>query len=209
MEAERYDVVLMDVQTELDGLEATRRTRRRRPGPPPRIVTITGNAMQDDREECLAAGMDNYLAKPIRVPEPQAALERARGELAECAPPPGGRPYLDEKALDALRQQFGEGGDAFVGERIDTFLAEGPEVVATLRRGVERGEPDEVRRAAHTLKGNGQTLGAGDLASLCRELEELAKQGTLDAVAELAARVGAEHAQLERALGAARSKAAR
>ena len=73
-----YDVVLMDVQMpELDGLEATRRIRARWPERGIRIIAMTANAMAEDREACLAAGMDDYLSKPIRVVELIGALERA------------------------------------------------------------------------------------------------------------------------------------
>ncbi len=77
VERQTYDVVLMDVQMpELDGLEASRRiTARWKPGERPRIVAMTANAMQGDREECLAAGMDDYLTKPIRVERLIEALE--------------------------------------------------------------------------------------------------------------------------------------
>ncbi len=73
-----YDVVLMDVQMpEMDGLEATRQIRRRWPNPTgPRVIAMTANAMQGDREMCLEAGMDDYVSKPIQVKELQAALER-------------------------------------------------------------------------------------------------------------------------------------
>jgi CheY-like chemotaxis protein len=73
-----YDVVLMDVQMpELDGLEATRRiTARWKPNDRPRIVAMTANAMQGDREMCLAAGMDDYITKPIRVDQLVQALMR-------------------------------------------------------------------------------------------------------------------------------------
>ncbi len=78
LERDAFDVVLMDVQMpELDGLDATRRIRATWPDRPVRIVAMTANAMADDREACLAAGMDDYVSKPIRVDELVAALERA------------------------------------------------------------------------------------------------------------------------------------
>jgi CheY-like chemotaxis protein len=82
LERQRYDVVLMDVQMpEMDGLEASRRIVARWPAPAqrPRIVAMTANAMQGDREECLAAGMDDYVTKPIRVDALVAALVQAGG----------------------------------------------------------------------------------------------------------------------------------
>ena len=79
LERQPYDLVLMDVQMpEMDGLEATRRLRLDLPASrQPRIIAMTANAMQGDLETCLAAGMDDYIAKPIRVHELAAALERA------------------------------------------------------------------------------------------------------------------------------------
>jgi CheY-like chemotaxis protein len=83
VERQPYDVILMDVQMpEMDGLEATRRICERWPsGERPRIIAMTANAMQGDREMCLEAGMDDYLAKPIRVEELVAALSQC-GPLA-------------------------------------------------------------------------------------------------------------------------------
>jgi CheY-like chemotaxis protein len=80
LERERYDVVLMDVQMpELDGLDATRRICERWPaGERPRIVAMTANAMEEDREACFAAGMDDYVAKPIRPEALAEALRQAR-----------------------------------------------------------------------------------------------------------------------------------
>ena len=86
LEATAYDVVLMDVQMpELDGLEATRRIRARWPDRPLRIVAMTANAMEGDREMCLAAGMDDYVSKPIRPDELAAALLAAPGRADEPA----------------------------------------------------------------------------------------------------------------------------
>jgi signal transduction histidine kinase/DNA-binding response OmpR family regulator len=80
LERQRYDVVLMDVQMpEMDGLDATREICRRWPsGRRPHIIAMTANAMQGDREDCLAAGMDDYVSKPIRVDELVQALRRSR-----------------------------------------------------------------------------------------------------------------------------------
>ena len=70
---------------ELDGLEATRRIRARWPDGRPRIVAMTANAMAEDREACLAAGMDDYLAKPIRTEELTAALDRSSSAVGTSA----------------------------------------------------------------------------------------------------------------------------
>jgi CheY-like chemotaxis protein len=92
LERAPYDLVLMDVQMpELDGLEATRRIRARWPDNGPRIVAMTANAMAEDREACLAAGMDDYLAKPIRTAELTAALNRSTASLGATANPGGRR----------------------------------------------------------------------------------------------------------------------
>jgi CheY-like chemotaxis protein len=78
-----YDVVFMDVQMpEMDGLEATRQIRAKQGGGGPRIVAMTANAMEGDREACLAAGMDDYVGKPIRVHELLAALEQTPSTVA-------------------------------------------------------------------------------------------------------------------------------
>jgi CheY-like chemotaxis protein len=187
----KYDVVLMDVQMPgLDGLEATRRIRQRHPHGPPRIVAMTANALQEDREACFAAGMDDYLAKPIRIEQLAEALEWRRPGAAAAEETPA----LDRGTLHELRAQFGDA--AIVDELIETFLRDAPQLIAALRAD----GPEEVRRAAHTLKTNARTLGAGELGRLSEELEELARADALNRDGERVARVEAEYARVERAL---------
>jgi PAS domain S-box-containing protein len=216
VERQTYDVVLMDVQMpELDGFEASREINRRWPGEQhPRIVAMTANAMQGDRELCEAAGMDDYVAKPVRVEELVAALERcrrrgeagARGGLARAGatadvsrPAQAGttadvsgraaagatadlslsadRAVINRKVFDRLTATMGA---AFIAELIDTSVEDGRELIATLRRALARSDLDGFRRAAHSLKSNAETLGAGGLATLARELESMARAGSLD-----------------------------
>ena len=201
LERQPYDVVLMDVQMpELDGLEASRRIGERWPVEiRPRIVAMTANAMPEDREACFAAGMDDYVAKPIRPNELAQALRRAR-RLEGRTDRAGAS--LDANAVESLREL---GGEAFVAEVIDTFLSDAPALVAALRTTHEHGDKEELRRAAHTLKSNGQTFGAGGFSDLCRELEARAKSDELDGSAELVDRIEREYAALEKTLAALRS----
>lgn len=89
LENRRYDLVLMDLQMpEMDGLEASRQIRRRLPpGRQPKIIALTANAMQGDREICLAAGMDDYISKPVKMQEIAAAIRRQFSKRP-AAPPP-------------------------------------------------------------------------------------------------------------------------
>ncbi|HEX5173795.1 MAG TPA: GAF domain-containing protein [Gaiellaceae bacterium] len=207
LERRPYDVVLMDVQMpELDGLDATRRICERWPEETrPRIIAMTANALPEDREACFAAGMNDYVAKPIRAEELVAALKRVR-PLANGdgdADEPVEYVNLDDGALANLRDL---GGDDFLGEVIDAFLGDAPELIATLRRSLQETNTEELRRAAHTLKSNGATLGAEGFAELCRTLEHSAKAGELDGAAELVARIEQQYGPLEEALSALRSE---
>ncbi len=205
LERETYDVVLMDVQMpELDGLEATRRIRERFGSTDaPTVIAMTANAMEGDREECLAAGMDDYLSKPIRMDELARALARCR--------PVRAHKVLDHKTLDhetlaELVASLGGGdeGREAVGELVDTFLDDAVTQMATLHGAVERGDAEVARRAAHTLKSNGATFGAQRFAELCRKLEALTREGGLDAAPELLGRADEEWERVREALAAAR-----
>jgi CheY-like chemotaxis protein len=205
LERQPYDVVLMDVQMpELDGLDATRQICERWPEETrPHIVAMTANALPEDREACFAAGMNDYVAKPIRAEELVAALKRAKPLANGDGGSAVGFVSLDDEALGSLREL---GGDEFLGEVIDAFLADAPALVATLRSSLEERNAEELRRAAHTLKSNGATLGAGEFAELCRTLEQRAKSEELDGASELVDRIEQEYRSLEEALSALRSE---
>ena len=194
LERSPYDLVLMDVQMpEMDGLEATRRIHERWGSSRPRIVAVTAGAMSDERERCLAAGMDDYLTKPIRIEELSAALAGAHALVSPSS-----------SAVERLRASVGDAGTM---ELIDTFLAEAPGALGALREAVEQGDADALRRTAHTLKSNGATFGAEELSRLCRELEELGAAGRTEGAAELVMRVEAEYERVRTGLAAARREA--
>jgi HPt (histidine-containing phosphotransfer) domain-containing protein len=111
---------------------------------------------------------------------------------------------LDGKALDSLRQL---GGDDFVGELIDTFLRDAPDLLAMLRRSLEAHDVDELRHAAHTLKSNGATFGAEGFSELCSRLEGQARTGALAGASELVDRIEQEYERFERELAALRAGA--
>jgi signal transduction histidine kinase/DNA-binding response OmpR family regulator len=182
LEQTAYDVVLMDVQMpELDGLDASRAIcARRSPPRRPCIIAMTAEALPGDREKCLAAGMDDYVVKPVTLAQLAAALARCRREPAArdaggavTTTAPAGA--LDRTVLDQLREDLGDGDT--VRDLITTFLDKTPAVLATLQQAAARGDVTGVRQAAHMLKGTSAMLGAQALSERCAAIERDAKAG--------------------------------
>jgi PAS domain S-box-containing protein len=206
---QRYDVVLMDVEMPvLDGLEASRRINREWPAAQrPRIIAMTANAMQGDRETCLAAGMDDYLSKPIRREELAAALTRFESRAVPADDSPMAEEVDGPEPVDLAEIEATVGDPIFVRQLISTFLNDAPGLVGTLRSSLEQCNFEELRRAAHTLKSNGRTFGATALASLSEELELCARTGTVASAGDLIPRIEKEYARVEEALGALAGRA--
>ncbi len=200
VERQTYDVILMDVQMpEMDGLEASRQICHRWPaGKRPRIIAMTANAMQGDREMCLAAGMDDYLSKPIRVNELVTALAQS------ALKPAGGETVTENTAID--QATFDElvastGGDpAFIKELVDTYLTDAPELFAQMRGALAARNAEDFRRAAHSLKSNSASLGAMTLSAQAKELEMMGKAGTLEGAAARIAAADVEYTRVKAAL---------
>ena len=162
-----YDVILMDVQMpDMDGLEATRRIVGMTTGPQPWIVALTANVMDADREACAAAGMNDFLAKPIRPQELADVLDRS--------------PIRDDSAVDwetlraHVRGMAGMDDHELERDLAEDFVIRCAGAACGDRHGLEVGDPTDVRRAAHTLKSHAALFGASQLETLSRRLEELA-----------------------------------
>jgi two-component system, sensor histidine kinase and response regulator len=207
VEARRFDLVLMDMQMpEMDGFDAVAAIRAKEQGSGRHvpIVAMTAHAMKGDRERCLEAGADGYVAKPFRRADLRQAIARAvpdaltappatapvPAETGDVVPGAGPRPGLDEAAiLDRV-----EGDRALLAEVVDLFVADSPSLLGALQTAVDAGDPTALKAAAHTLKGSAANFGPSRLVELALELEELGRAGD-------AASAAAVLAELERELG--------
>jgi PAS domain S-box-containing protein len=206
-----FDVILMDVQMpEMNGLDATAAIRQRERGGPRHvpIIAMTAHAMAGDRDQCLAAGMDAYVSKPLRAGDLFDAVERMSASLAgDAGPSP--RPEAPGPAagdsLDAgtLIANFGGGRD-LVAEVIDVFLADSEGMAAALRRAIESRDDGAAAGAAHALKGSIGLFSRGRSFELARQIELKARAGDLSHAPEAVAELEGAVASLGRELRALR-----
>ena len=204
-ERQLYDVILMDVQMpEMDGLEASREIIKRMSAERrPRIVALTANAMREDQETCLAAGMDDYLSKPVNPRALQAALVRT-AEWLQYRKTTYSHPHDDalsssvritkpnssastEKlslATDIDPLLLADLQDS-LPELIEIFRVEGQTCIADMQVALQNADPRQMAEAAHGLKGIASNMGGRGLAACCSQLETLGKKGTLDGAPRL------------------------
>lgn len=188
---ESFDLVLMDCMMPLlDGYDATAAIRQLEAATPARrripVVALTAAALQGDRERCLAAGMDDFLTKPLALADLRAKVAQwastsTTGPEVVAAPLGArqGRAVLDQSVLRQLRFP-GADGVCMLTKLIATFMATTPDRLTALANAVARRDAGEVGLIAHTLKTSCAWLGAGALSGRFRELEEAAREGDTD-----------------------------
>ena len=197
IERQPYDLVFMDLQMpEMDGLAATQAIRERQKAARPAphfdrrivIVAMTASAMQSDRDRCLAAGMDDYLAKPIRPEDIRRVVERwgpvfQEAQTAAAAPaadPPPGQQPASEPAVDFDRlMEFAEGDLNNLQELVTLYIQQTTQQINQLRTALAAGNAAEVRRVAHSCAGASATCGMRRITPMLRRMEAQAEAGDL------------------------------
>jgi CheY-like chemotaxis protein/HPt (histidine-containing phosphotransfer) domain-containing protein len=232
VEQKPYDVILMDVQMpEMDGLDATRRIRQRQqePAPPAHfqkpivIIAMTANAMQGDREKCVAAGMDDYLPKPVRPEALQAILELQAGRVLKFAaqtpasaaepatPPPSSPPVLtvlpapvqgpsmaEHPPIDMDRlNEFAGGSLENFNELVALYLKQTTEQIELIRTALAENNAERASRVAHSCAGASATCGMSAIVPLLRQVEHLTQEGKVPAANELVPAIDHEFTRLK------------
>jgi two-component system, sensor histidine kinase and response regulator len=184
--ARPFDLVLMDVQMpEMGGLEATAaiREHERTSGLHVPIVAMTARALSGDREECLRAGMDGYLSKPVRAEQLIEAVERYGGAPAHgrhTGSRSSGGSAVNGGGLDQHAALARVNGDRrLLREVAELFLADCPRTLAALRRAVRQKNAARIHAAAHALKGSVAIFGARAAVEAARELQRMGETGEL------------------------------
>ena len=220
LDRQTYDLIFMDVMMpEMGGLEATRliRERQRQNSQFPNykssiiIVAMTASAMQGDREKCLAAGMDDYIAKPVRLEDVRNIVERwgnAAGKNQTKSAEPkvvaesSGSPKVqasrntgatEEPPVDMERLlEFTDGSKESLRELVDLYLSQTAEQLEKLEASIAASSATETRRLAHSCAGASATCGMRRLVPLLRELERQGLEGKLNGAADLCIRAKQE-----------------
>jgi two-component system, sensor histidine kinase and response regulator len=208
---ETFALVLMDVQmSDMDGLATTTaiRAQEQATGAHIPIVALTAHAMQEDREQCLAAGMDAYLSKPLQAQQ----LFQLIDSLVPCTVPmsemeragtPSGAVFDQQATLACVK-----GDKAMLQEIVQLFFTETPKLVAAIREAITHGDSQALQRTAHSLKGTVRSFGAQAAGDAALRLEVMGRDDDLTHAALACAALEQEVANLEQALAVFRQEQA-
>jgi CheY-like chemotaxis protein len=201
LERQTYDLILMDVQMpQMDGLEATRRIRARHGANAAlRIIAMTANALPGDRDLCLEAGMDGYLAKPIELDGLRASIAREH-EAKTSASDPAGPAILNTRRLDQLYELQDEDNPRLVAGIVDLFITDSPTHLAALSRAAENGDAPALKATAHRFLSSIENLGALRMREPCMSLEKMGQEGQTAGAAALIKQLGDEFIVVRAAL---------
>jgi PAS domain S-box-containing protein len=196
-----FDLVLMDVQMpEMGGFEATAAIRAAEKGTGRHlpIIAMTAHALKGDRERCLAAGMDDYLAKPLRAAQLEEVICRvvSRGARGQT---PGARPAAVPPVAAAALESLA-GDVELLKDVVDAFLEHSPRLLADVGEAIRRGDARALERSAHALKGCTGYFAPSAAADLSRELEDMGRAGDLGRAPDTWARLEHEVGRLREAL---------
>ncbi|MET1058466.1 MAG: ATP-binding protein [Nocardioides sp.] len=201
-----YDAILMDLQMPvLDGVAATRQIRAAEGGRSVPIIAMTASAFEGEREKCLAAGMDDFLTKPVDSTRLASVLRahahrtggvRVAPVTLDEAPAAPADAVLDTGRIEELLE-MGEGAEVLVHKAVDNFVSRVPDTVTGLQEAVARQDGPELQALAHRLKGSALNIGASRVARVSLALEESGREGCTEEAAALLV-------ELESALGEAR-----
>ena len=190
-----YSLIFMDCQMpEMDGFDTTVEIRRREAGSGRHtpIIALTASVVEDGRERCLAVGMDDYLAKPFTMKQMRAMLaawldhsgDAAGAESSSLFSATAADP-IDRHALASLRRLQREGRPDIVQQVVQLFFKGAASLLKDLENGVATGDHDQLFHASHALRSASANVGAIVLSARCKELEQLARTGSVPDAARI------------------------
>lgn len=208
-----YDCVLMDVEMpEMDGITATKRIIEQNLTNTPYIIGLTAYVTLEERDRCLAAGMQDFITKPIRVAELGRALAKISSlkqantnkvdtnHLAQSSPPKVKQSTLDVTVLDALRQLAGAKAPEFLTKIVNQYLEDSPQRLKAIAKAIKLQDPEALRQAAHGFRSGSANLGAVAIAEFCKNLEDLGRRGEIPDSPQILTKLEMEYARTAIAL---------
>ena len=205
-----FDLILMDCHMPLmNGLTATAKIRKHEQAGPKRqpvpIIALTADVQKGMQDQCLAVGMDDFLAKPFTQDQIQVVLSLWLDQHKESTDPKATvgstapdkqketEPLLEQETLERIRALQRPGKPNVLGKIINIYLQNSPGLIKTVRESVEQGDGVALSEAAHALKSSSANLGAVRMASVCKKLEDMGREGRIDMAKNLIDRIESEY----------------